>query len=339
MNEQANRIIGIRHGGGGEDMRRLIADEIQSRFDNEHMRVLGDAARLSLSGGARLAFTTDSYIIDPPFFPGGDIGYLAVCGTVNDLAVSGARPRWLSCGLIIEEGFAFDDLRRVLDSMARAAAEAGVEIVTGDTKVVPRGGVDRIFINTAGVGELDNEVTIDIRSVGPGDVLIVSGPVGSHGAAVMLAREDFGIESELVSDVAPLSGQAAALKEACPSLRFMRDPTRGGLAGVLTEITEAAGVGIELDESRVPVLEPVKSICELLGFDPLYLANEGIMLAVVPEADSERALQALGSAGAACPALVGKVVEDELRIINVRTQIGGQRILPPPGGELLPRIC
>ncbi len=339
MSEQANQIIGISHGGGGEDMRRLIAEEIQSRFDNEYMRSLGDAACLALPGGARLAFTTDSYIIDPPFFPGGDIGYLAVCGTVNDLAVSGAAPRWLSCGLIIEEGLPLDDLRRVLDSMARAAGEAGVEIVTGDTKVVPRGGADRIFINTAGVGVLADDVNIDIRSCGPGDALIVSGPVGSHGAAVMLAREDYGIESELVSDVAPLAAQAASLKAACPTVRFMRDPTRGGLAGVLTEITEAAGVGIELDETRVPVLEPVRSICELLGFDPLYLANEGIMLAVVPQAESGRAIASLSAAGAAAPSAIGRIVEDELRIINVRTEIGGQRILPPPGGELLPRIC
>ena len=320
-------------------MRRLIAEEIQSRFDNQYMRSLGDAASLSLPGGARLAFTTDSYIIDPPFFPGSDIGYLAVCGTVNDLAVSGASPRWLSCGLIIEEGFPLADLRRVLDSMARAADEAGVEIVTGDTKVVPRGGADRIFINTAGVGVLADDECIDIRSCSPGDALIVSGPVGSHGAAVMLAREDYGIESDLVSDVAPLAGQAAALKAACPTVRFMRDPTRGGLAGVFTEITEAAGVGIELDETSVPVLEPVRSICELLGFDPLYLANEGIMLAVVPEAESGRAIDSLSAAGATAPAVVGRVVADELRIINVRTEIGGQRILPPPGGELLPRIC
>ncbi len=336
MSEQR---ISIAHGGGGEDMRRLIAGEIQSRFDNEQMRALGDAARLLLPGGAALAFTTDSYIIDPPFFPGADIGYLAVCGTVNDLAVSGATPRWLSCGLILEEGLPLADLRRVLDSMARAAAEAGVEIVTGDTKVVPRGGADKIFINTAGVGELDNRVKIDIRSCRPGDALLVSGPVGSHGAAVMLARENYGIEAELVSDVAPLVGQAAALKTACPSLRFMRDPTRGGLAGVLTEISEAAGVGIELEEKLVPVLDSVRSICELLGFDPLYLANEGIMLAVVPPSDGERALEALSAAGAAAPALIGRIVEDELRVINVRTEIGGQRILPPPGGELLPRIC
>jgi hydrogenase expression/formation protein HypE len=339
MSEQTKQIIGIRHGGGGEDMRRLISEEIQSRFDNEYMRSLGDAACLTLPGGARLAFTTDSYIIDPPFFPGGDIGYLAVCGTVNDLAVSGATPSWLSCGLIIEEGLPLDDLRRVLDSMARAAEEAGVEIVTGDTKVVPRGGADRIFINTAGVGVLTDDVCIDIRSCSPGDALIVSGPVGSHGAAVMLAREDYGIESELVSDVAPLAAQAASLKVACPTVKFMRDPTRGGLAGVLTEITEAAEVGIELDEPLVPVLEPVRSICELLGFDPLYLANEGIMLAVVPEAESGRAIDSLSAAGAAAPTAIGRVVADELRIINVRTEIGGQRILPPPGGELLPRIC
>jgi len=339
MTGKQKELIAVAHGGGGEDMRRLIADEIQSRFDNDQMRSLGDAAKLRCGQGTAVAFTTDSYIIDPPFFPGGDIGYLAVCGTVNDLAVSGATPRWLSCALIIEEGLPLSDLRRVLDSMARAADEAGVDIVTGDTKVVPRGGADKIFINTAGVGTLDRGVDIDIRSIVPGDSLIVSGPVGSHGAAVLLAREDYGIESSLISDVAPLVKAAASLAESCPSLRFMRDPTRGGLAGVLTEIIEAAGVGIELEEASVPVLDGVNSVCELLGFDPLYLANEGIMLAVVPREDSARAVEALKAAGAVEAAEIGKVVEDELRIINVRTAIGGQRILPPPGGELLPRIC
>lgn len=339
MNDGENQIIGLRHGGGGEDMRRLIADEIQTRFDNEHIRSLGDAARLKLPGGVKLSFTTDSYVIDPPFFPGGDIGYLAVCGTVNDLAVSGAEPRWISSGLIIEEGLPLSDLRRVLDSMAAAAIEAGVELVTGDTKVVPSGSADRIFINTAGVGVQIPGASIDISSCRPGDTLLVTGAAGTHGAAVLLARESYGIEASLDSDVAPLASQAKALIEACPSVRFMRDPTRGGLAGILTEITESASVGIELDEKQVPVLDQVRSVCELLGFDPLYLANEGIMLAVVPAADSDRALEALAGAGAANPARIGRVVADELRVINVRTEIGGQRVLPPPGGELLPRIC
>jgi hydrogenase expression/formation protein HypE len=339
VSDDRSQKIGLRHGGGGEEMRALISGEIQSRFDNEYMRALGDSARLSLPGVTEISFTTDSYVVDPPFFPGGDIGRLAVCGTVNDLAVSGAEPRWISCGLIIEEGLPLADLRRVLDSMAAAAHEAGVELVTGDTKVVPRGGADRIFINTAGIGPRVAGSDISIANCRPGDMLLVSGPVGTHGAAILLARDSYGIEADLESDVAPLASQVKALLDACPETHFMRDPTRGGLAGILTEITEAAGVGIELDEPSVPVLDPVRSVCELLGFDPLYLANEGIFLAVVPEQDAERGVEALRAAGAEQAAVIGSVVEDELRIIDVRTEIGGQRILPPPGGELLPRIC
>ena len=294
---------------------------------------------MELGSGARLAFTTDSYVVDPIFFPGGDIGYLAVCGTVNDLAMSGATPEFISAGLIIEEGFSFRDLGRVLDSMAEAARKTGVKLVTGDTKVVARGAADKIFINTAGLGFIKPSVKLDTASCRAGDAVIVSGPVGSHGAAVLVAREDFGLESELESDVAPLADQVGALLEACPGVRIMRDPTRGGLAGVLNEIAERVGLGVVLEERRIPVLEAVRGVCEILGFDPLVLANEGIFVAVVPAEETGAALGALKSAGAAAAACIGELVQDELKTVTIKTLVGGQRVVTPPAGELLPRIC
>ncbi len=232
-----------------------------------------------------------------------------------------------------------EDLERILDSMSRAAKEGGVELVTGDIKVVARGAADKIFINTAGLGLIRPDLDLDPRKARPGDEVIVSGPVGSHGIAILLARQDFGFEADLRSDVVPLVGQIEALCQACPGIRFMRDPTRGGLAGVLNEFTEKAGLGLVLEEKNIPVLEAVRGVCEVLGFDPLFLANEGIFTAVIPEGDSEKALSALRKAGAAMASLIGTLVEDRLKTVTLKTVIGGQRVVIPPAGELLPRIC
>jgi len=332
-------IVTLAHGSGGEDMRRLIADCILPRFKNKLLDQLGDSAVFDIPPGGRLAFTTDSYVVDPVFFPGGDIGYLSVCGTVNDLAVSGARPMYISAGLIIEEGFPFADLEKVLDSMARAADQAGVQLVTGDTKVVARGSADRIFINTAGIGVVEQGVDLGPGRCCPGDEIIVSGPVGTHGIAVVVARRDFGLEADLESDVAPLAGQVRALIKAAPGVKMMRDPTRGGLAGVLAEITERAGVGAQLEEARIPVLDAVRGACEILGFEPLFLANEGVFVAIVPPQETGKAVEALQRQGALNAACIGRLVEDELKTVSVRSRIGGHRVVVPLGGELLPRIC
>ncbi|HUU30275.1 MAG TPA: hydrogenase expression/formation protein HypE [archaeon] len=334
-----DKIITLAHGSGGEEMHKLIADRIVPRFNNAYLNLLGDSAILQIGRGSRIAFTTDSYVIDPIFFPGGDIGYLAVCGTVNDLAVSGAIPQFISAGLIIEEGFPLEDLERVLDSMARAAQKAHVELVTGDTKVVARGAADKIFINTAGLGTLRPGVEIDPRKARAGDEIIVSGPIGSHGIAVVMARENFGMESDLISDVAPLVSQVEALCAVCPGVRMMRDPTRGGVAGVLDEIARKAGLGAVLEEKEIPVLEAVRGACEILGFDPLFLANEGIFIAILPAEDAGRALTALKKAGAPQAARIGRLVEDPLKIVTLKTLVGGQRVVAPLAGELLPRIC
>lgn len=339
INENKPKIVSLAHGSGGEEMHRLITDCILPRFKNKLLDQLGDSAVFDIPPGGRLAFTTDSYVIDPVFFPGGDIGYLSVCGTVNDLAVSGAKPKYISAGLIIEEGFPFAELEKVLDSMARAAEEARVQLVTGDTKVVARGSADRIFINTAGLGVVEPGVELGPEKCRAGDEVIVSGPVGSHGIAVVVARKDFGLEADLESDVAPLAGQVQALMKAAPGVKMMRDPTRGGLAGVLTEIAERAGVGVELEEARIPVLDAVRGACEILGFEPLFLANEGIFVAVVPPQETDSAVQALHKKGAINAVCIGRLVEDELKTVTVRSLVGGQRVVIPLGGELLPRIC
>jgi hydrogenase expression/formation protein HypE len=337
--ENEPKIVTLAHGSGGEEMRSLITGCILPRFRNKLLEQLGDSAVFDIPPGGRLAFTTDSYVVDPVFFPGGDIGYLSVCGTVNDLAVSGARPVYISAGLIIEEGFPFADLEKVLDSMARAADQAGVQLVTGDTKVVARGSADRIFINTAGVGVVKPGVELAPERCRPGDQVIVSGPVGTHGIAIVVARKDFGLEADLESDVAPLAGQVQALIKAAPGVRMMRDPTRGGIAGVLAEIAERAGVGVELEEVRIPVLDAVRGACEILGFEPLFLANEGIFLAVVPPQETASAVEALHQQGAVKATCIGTLVEDELKTVTVRSLIGGRRVVIPLGGELLPRIC
>jgi hydrogenase expression/formation protein HypE len=283
--------VTLAHGGGGTLMRRLIADIFYAEFDNELLRARHDGA-VGAAAGRRLAFTTDSYVVRPLFFPGGDIGTLAVNGTVNDLAMCGARPAWLSAGFILEEGLPFETLRRVARSMKAAAERAGVRIVTGDTKVVDKGKGDGIFINTAGIGVVEAPADIGPAAVRPGDAVIVSGDLGSHGVAVLSVREGLEFASPVLSDLAPLWEPVAALLGAGIEIHCLRDLTRGGLASALNEIA-AAGVGIQIREAAVPVAEAVQGACEILGLDPLYVANEGRFVAFVPEHDAVRALGVL----------------------------------------------
>jgi hydrogenase expression/formation protein HypE len=333
--------VTLAHGGGGKAMRDLIEDVFVRSFGND---ALEDQARVEISGlaalGDRLALTTDSYVVDPIFFPGGDIGKLAVCGTVNDLAVGGARPLYLTCSVILEEGLELASLRRIVESMAAAAAEAGVRIVTGDTKVVAAGACDKIFINTAGVGVIDRAYRLSSSSCRPGDAVLVSGPLGDHGAAVLNARGDMALRTPIESDCAPLGGLVAALLRAVPGARFLRDATRGGVATVLNEIAQASQVEVSVEEDAVPVRTTVRGFCEILGLDPLYLANEGRLVAVVPEAEAAAALAALRahplggeSAG------IGSIVEGRPGRVVMRTGFGGHRVVDMLVGEQLPRIC
>jgi hydrogenase expression/formation protein HypE len=290
--------------------------------------------------GDRLAMTTDSFVVDPLEFPGGDIGKLAVCGTINDLAVGGATPLYLSCAAIIEEGLTFDLLHRIARSMAAAARESGVQVVTGDTKVVPRGACDKLFLTTTGIGVIRAGLELGAHRARPGDVVLVNGVLGDHGAAVLAARGDLALDAPIDSDCAALHGLVDALLAAVPATRFMRDATRGGVATVLNEIAIAAGCGIELDECDVPLREAVKGFCEILGLDPLYLANEGRLVAIVPPEDTNRALAAMRAhplGAGACR--IGHVTERRPRQVIMRTVLGGQRIVDMLVGDQLPRIC
>ncbi|MEO0425458.1 MAG: hydrogenase expression/formation protein HypE, partial [Pseudomonadota bacterium] len=281
----ADRIT-LAHGAGGKAMRDLIEDVFVGTFDNPHLSDLDDQARLPLNAiakaGDQLAFTTDSYVVDPLFFPGGDIGELAVTGTVNDLAVSGARPHYLTCGMIIEDGLEVEVLRRVVASMKRTADAAGVAIVTGDTKVVHRGAADKLFINTAGVGVIPAGRELHAGAIRPGDVLLVNGAVADHGAAIVDARGEYAMENTIESDCQPLNGLIETMLEACPELRCMRDATRGGIATVANEFAQASNTAIRLHERALPVRDAVRGMCEILGLDPLYLANEGKVMAIAP---------------------------------------------------------
>lgn len=329
----------LAHGGGGRLMHRLIEDVFLSAFDNPLIETRHDAAVAELNG-ARLAFTTDSYVVNPLFFPGGDIGMLAVNGTVNDLAMAGARPLYLSAGFIIEEGLGMETLRRVVRSMRAAADEAGVHIVTGDTKVVDRGKGDGLFINTSGVGVVESRDPIAPNRVGAGDAVLVSGDLGRHGIAVMAAREGLAFETTLESDTAPLASLVLAMIESGVEIHCLRDLTRGGLASALNEIAEAAGASIEIDERCVPIRDEVRGACELLGFDPLYVANEGRFAAFVPEPDAERALAVMRThALGAGAAVIGRVSRVGDPTVVVRSPIGTSRILDMLSGEQLPRIC
>jgi len=332
-------VVTLADGAGGKASRRLVEGLFLEELRNPMLEPLGDAA-LVAANGTRLAFTTDSYVVRPLRFPGGDIGELAVNGTVNDLAVSGAVPLALSAGFVIEEGFPLDELRELTASMARAALDAGVSVAAGDTKVVERGAADGLYVTTAGIGLLDLRAVLGIERVRAGDLVLVSGGLAEHGIAVMLARGNLELELDVESDTAPLNGLTAALCALGPELRWMRDPTRGGLATTLNELAAGAYATVVLDEETIPVRDDVRAACELLGIDPLYVANEGKLVAVVSPAAVEPALAALRShplgAGAV---VVGEIREDDEPLVLVDTPFGGSRIVDMLVGDPLPRIC
>ncbi|GAA2710873.1 hydrogenase expression/formation protein HypE [Micromonospora olivasterospora] len=331
--------ITLAHGAGGKASRTLVEAVFVEAFRNPILETLDDAAVLAVAGG-RLAFTTDSYVVSPLFFPGGDIGDLAVNGTVNDLAVSGARPLYLAAGFILEEGFPVADLLRITASMAAAAQRADVRVVTGDTKVVQRGRGDGCYVTTTGVGVLERPVTLGAAHVRPGDAVVVSGPIGDHGVTVMLARGELDIEADISSDTAPLHGLVSALLDAAPGVRLLRDATRGGVATVLNEVARAAGVAVVVDEAAVPVRPAVTGACELLGIDPLYVACEGRFVAVVDGAQAQAAVAALRDHPLGADAsVIGHVAADPAGLVLLRTAFGGTRVVDMLVGDPLPRIC
>ncbi|MDB5292461.1 MAG: hydrogenase expression/formation protein HypE [Phycisphaerales bacterium] len=341
---QYDRIL-LGHGSGGGLTNDLIRKLFLPAFANKTLSALEDQATVSLNGAAqtgtpRIAFTTDSFVVRPIFFPGGDIGRLAVHGTVNDLAVGGATPLFLSAAFILEEGLALSDLKRIVASMREACDEAGVSLVTGDTKVVDRGKGDQVFITTSGIGVVPDGRSLSIRNARPGDRILVSGTIGDHGIAIMSVREGIEFETVLESDSAALTSLTRVMLEACPTIRCMRDPTRGGLSSALNELADASNVGVKLTESALPVKPEVKAACEMLGLDPLYVANEGKLIAVVPQEDAERLLAVmrrhpLGRNAA----VIGEVVEDHAGMVVMKSLVGGERVVTMLAGEQLPRIC
>lgn len=341
-NPRLKGTVTLSHGSGGRDMHTLLRELIYPIL-GEACASGTDAAFIDaniLGPGECLAFTTDSYTVSPLFFPGGDIGTLAVNGTVNDLAVAGATPRYLSCGLIIEEGFAIETLRRVLQSLRDAADAAGVSVITGDTKVVHRGAADGLFINTSGIGIVPAAPRLNLASIQPGDRLLASGYIGDHGAAILAARGDLHLDLPVDSDCRALNALVGALLRACPDTRALRDATRGGVAAVVNEMASAAGLGIALEESALPIRPAVRAACELLGLDPLHLANEGLMIAAVPESEADTALATLRShADGANAAIIGRAVTTHPGMVSLHNAFGGERALDMPAGEILPRIC
>jgi hydrogenase expression/formation protein HypE len=331
--------IRLDHGSGGKIAHQLTTEVLMPLFDNPILAPLNDGAMFELDG-VRLAFSTDTFVVDPIFFPGGDIGDLAVNGTVNDVAMCGAEPRYLSMGLILEEGFPIVDLKRILASVRKALDRAGVQLVTGDTKVVPKGAADKIFINTSGIGVIPPGVTIDGRQAQPGDLIILSGPMAEHGVAVLTQREGLRFESRVQSDTAPLNGLVRRMLRCTNELHVLRDPTRGGVGTTLNEIAGLSKMGMVIEEALLPVGKEVSGICELLGFDPLYLANEGKLLCVLPADKTPEVLAAMHQdeqGRQAC--VIGKVVADHPGRVVMQTRIGGQRIVDMLAGEQLPRIC
>jgi hydrogenase expression/formation protein HypE len=332
------RIL-LAHGGGGKLTGRLIKDVILPRLNRGKLGLLPDSVVLSHVGDT-IAYTTDSFVVSPIFFPGGDIGSLAVHGTCNDLACSAARPLFLSLGLILEEGFPREQLERILDSMASAADHAGVEIVTGDTKVVPRGGADGVFLNTSGIGRCETPTLPRLDRIEIGDEILVSGPVGNHGMAVMLSRAEFSFDFELRSDSASIWPVVERLLDLGPALKFLRDPTRGGLAATLNEIACGSEKGVTVDETAIPLDPAVVAASEILGIDPLQAANEGKVVAVIGKGYGKRALELLADCSlAASASIIGEVTGSNSSRVVMTTKIGGSRILAEPSGELLPRIC
>lgn len=337
LRDHPNIVLG--HGGGGKLSAELIEHLFLPAFRNEHLENLGDSTVLNFNG-TRLAMSTDSFVVRPLFFPGGNIGELAVNGTINDISMSGAKPLYLSAGFILEEGLPLDTLGRIVDSMAAAARAAGVALVTGDTKVVDKGHGDGVYINTSGIGLVPDGVEIGPQRAKPGDVVILSGTIGDHGMAIMSVREGLQFETTIESDTAALNGLVAAMLAASPNLHVLRDPTRGGVASSLNEIAQASGVGIQIDENKVPVNLAVRSACELLGMDPIFVANEGKLIAIVPPDSAEAVFAAirrhpLGQRAA----IIGRVVEQHPGMLVARTSIGGTRVIPMQIGEQLPRIC
>ena len=337
VNQVTEILMG--HGSGGKLSAQLIENLILPAFRNPELEPLDDQAVVQL-GGARLAFTTDSYVVTPIFFPGGDIGELAVNGTINDLAMGGAQPLYLSLAFILEEGLPLAELERVIESARRAAQRAGVKIVTGDTKVVGKGSGDKVFINTSGIGVIAPGIGLSSARVRPGDAILLSGTIGDHGIAILSQREGLEFEGKILSDTAPLHDLAAAALGACPEIHAMRDPTRGGLAATLVEFASRRNLGIEVDETAIPIRDTVRGACEILGLDPLLVANEGKLVAFVPEAHSERVLTALrGHPLGRHAARIGRVTQRHPGLVLLKTPVGGERVLDLPFAEALPRIC
>ena len=339
MNKKDKILLG--HGSGGKLSHKLIKDVFVKHFDNTILDTQTDAAVIETNSKS-ISFTTDSFVVDPIFFPGGNIGKLAVCGTVNDIAVSGAKPLYLSSAFIIEEGFPLDDLNKIAETMAFEAKKAGVRIVTGDTKVVDKGKCDKVFINTTGIGSIeDNQKHIGSgKNIEIGDKIIVNGTIGDHGMAIMSARNDLNISSPIISDCACLNEMIDNALKVSDSIKFIRDATRGGLATVISELVEKKDYGIEIDEEAVPVLESVRGMCELLGFDPFHVANEGKIVMVVGENDAEKVLSELKTNEFGKDAsIIGEVVADHPGKSIIKTAIGRKRILDMLSGEQLPRIC
>jgi hydrogenase expression/formation protein HypE len=331
----AEERINLSHGGGGRAMRRLIDEMFVRVFDNPALSALEDQATIALRDlavhGDRLAFTTDSYVVDPLFFPGGDIGKLAVAGTVNDLAMS---------GVVLEEGLPVATLHRVAASMKQMADQAGVKIVTGDTKVVERGAADKMFINTAGIGVVPAGIALSAKNARPGDVVIVNGVLGDHGTAILIARNQLALEADIESDCQPLDRLVAAMLSCCRNIHCLRDATRGGLATVLNEFAQSSNVGIRITERAVPMREEVKGACEILGLDPLYLANEGKLVAIVPPDGADAVLAAMrADPGGVGAAIIGEVTDKRPGMVTMQTVFGGERIVDMLVGEQLPRIC
>lgn len=327
------------HGSGGKLSHRLITDLVLPIFDNAILSPLHDGAVLDIDG-QRLAFSTDTFVVDPIFFPGGSIGDLAVNGTVNDLAMCGAVPLYLSVGLIIEEGFSREDLEKILHDMNKAAEKSGVKVVTGDTKVVPKGAVDKIFVNTSGIGKIPHGVDISSRNARPGDKIILSGTMGDHGVAVLTQREGMTFDAPVKSDTAALNHMVARMLSVCKDIHMLRDPTRGGVGTALNEIAGKSGVGIKIYEEKIPLKDAVAGICELLGFDPIYIANEGKLIALVDPRHAEKILATIKEdefGKDAC--IIGEVIPDHPGRVIMETRIGGIRIVDMLTGEQLPRIC
>lgn len=332
-----NILLG--HGSGGKLSADLTKKIFLSQFDNPYLGPLNDGAVFEVNG-TRFAFTTDSYVVSPIFFPGGDIGRLAVNGTVNDLAVSGAKPLYISAGFILEEGLPMEDLWKVVVSMKSACEEAGVMLVTGDTKVVDRGKADKIFINTSGIGVVENGVEVSANRAKPGDKVILSGAIGVHGIAIMSVREGLEFETQILSDTAPLVSLIGDMLDTSKKINCMRDPTRGGVASTLNEIASSSHVGIRIEEKKLPIPREVKGACEMLGLDPLYVANEGKLIAIVDREDAESIVEKMRANPLGREAIIiGEVISEHPGIVFMKTKIGGTRVVDMLTGEQLPRIC